>query len=112
MRPARGFWSRGCANSDTKSTTPSTSPGATDAFWAERATRLRQVIVTQDYDFSQLAETGRAPFGVVQIAPMRGLLGDRVDRVMEAIVQGAGSLIGATTTVETQRVRRRVLGRD
>ena len=85
-------------------------PGAPDEVWANWATERGQVIVTQDYDFGELAEAGRTPFGVVQVAPLRGSLEARVERTVAAILAEADGLAGAITTVEMHRVRRRVVG--
>jgi len=84
-------------------------PAAADEVWARRATERGQVLVTQDYDFGQLAEAGATPFGVVQIAPARGPLEGRVERVVAVLVAEADRLAGAITVVEPNRVRRRVI---
>jgi hypothetical protein len=68
------------------------------------------VIVSQDYDFGDIAEAGRLPFGVVQIAPLRGTLESRVDRAVTAIDAALATLDGAITTVEMHRTRRREVG--
>lgn len=85
-------------------------PTAPDEVWAAWATERGQVIVTQDYDFGEHAEAGRTPFGVVQIAPLRGSLETRVERIVAVILAEASRLAGAITTVEMHRVRRRAVG--
>lgn len=83
--------------------------GILDEVWAKRATALGQIIVSQDYDFGELARAGATPLGVVQIAPMRGPLADRVDRVVDAIATDLEALKGVLTTIDAKRVRRRAL---
>lgn len=82
------------------------APAAPDA-WAAWATERGQVILSQDYDFGELAAAGATPFGGVQIAPLRGTVDARVERVVSAILAEAGQLAGAITTIETHRIRRR-----
>lgn len=86
-------------------------PGAPDDRLAELAREGGRIIVTQDYDFGEMAvRQGRYGAGLVVVAC--GFLPpvERAQRVAGVMSELAAELNGRLTIIELKRVRQRALG--
>lgn len=90
---------------------PEVEPGASDDRVAELAGEQGRVIVTQDYDFGEMAvRQGRFGAGLVMVACGSLSPLERGVRVARAMGELAAGLKGRLTIIELKRVRQRELG--
>ncbi len=86
------------------------SPGATDDALVIQAEQDDCVIVTQDYDFGEIAvRQGRSGAGVVIIACQSLPPLERASRTAMIMAQLAEGLYGHLTIIEVRRVRQRLI---
>lgn len=89
---------------------PESRAAATDADLALLAEREDRIVVTQDYDFGEMAvREHTVTTGVMMIACNTLPIIERAARVAEVARSNAAELQGALIVVERRRIRRRVL---
>jgi predicted nuclease of predicted toxin-antitoxin system len=87
-----------------------TQASATDAEIAVIAGTEERIIVTQDYDFGEIAVRERTfGAGVLLIACQTLPIAERAARVAEVVTSAADQLRGNLVIIESRRVRRRAL---
>jgi predicted nuclease of predicted toxin-antitoxin system len=87
-----------------------TQASASDAEIAIVAASEARIIVTQDYDFGEMAVRERTfGAGVLLIACQALPIGERAARVIEVVRSAADQLRGNLVIIEARRVRRRPL---
>jgi predicted nuclease of predicted toxin-antitoxin system len=83
---------------------------ASDADIARRAAAEERVVVTQDYDFGEMAVRERTfGAGVLLIACQMLPVEQRAARVAEVVEAAGSDLLNSLTIVEKRRIRRRQL---
>lgn len=87
-----------------------TQASASDADLAAVATAEERIIVTQDYDFGEMAVRERTfGAGVLLIACQTLPIAERAARVAEVVRSATDQLRGNLVIIEARRVRRRAL---
>ena len=93
-------------------TIPRNLKGEGDSAVLEHSVAEGRILLTQDYDFGDLAVLGRkSAIGIVIVAEdsFSGQLGDIAVEVVERLAQLGNGLAGNLTIVEARRVRQRPL---
>ncbi len=86
-------------------------PGASDELVAHFAQANGMVIVTQDYDFGELAvRWSHAVPGIVLVACQALPLPVRAQRTADIVATNGVRLLGMLTIIEAKRVRQRPIG--
>ena len=87
-----------------------TDAAASDSEVAARATAENRIVVTQDYDFGEMAVRERAiTTGVLLIACQALPIAERAARVADVVSSAGDTLLGNLIVVERRRVRQRPL---
>ncbi|HZZ67287.1 MAG TPA: DUF5615 family PIN-like protein [Phenylobacterium sp.] len=85
--------------------------GAADRVLADLAFEQGRVIVSEDFDFGDLAVRDKVPMiGVILVACPNQTTHERAARLLEVVADLGDRLLGALTRVETRRIRQRPLG--
>lgn len=87
------------------------TPGVSDLSLVDQARAEDRIIVTQDYDFGEMAiRQGLFGAGLVVVACGALPPAERAERVARAMSELATELKGRLTIIEMKRVRQRALG--